>query len=71
MKLRVLKKPDGFFKPQYWDEEGKFPGWRECRLDDYLDVRYYNSLEEAQAVCLQYVDKVKKERGEIVWEKEM
>lgn len=68
MKLRVVKKPDGTFEPQYWEEEGRWQGWHECHLDNYLVARIYHSLEDAQSVCLRYAEKIKKEKGEVVWE---
>ena len=71
MKLRVLKKNDGTFEPQYWDEESKFPHWAECHLTNNLVSRHYHNEEDAKDVCLAFYEKWKSERGEVVWMKDM
>ena len=71
MKLRVLKKQDGNFVPQYYDEESIFPGWNECRLDNTLASYLYHSEESAIEVCEKFAEKWKNEHGEVVWTKEL
>jgi hypothetical protein len=66
MKLRIIEKGDNYV-PQYFDTEGKFPAWRECRVDDYLVPRYYD-LEEAKEVIEEF--KKKHPKPKVVWEED-
>lgn len=68
MEVRVVKKPKGNFVPEYKDENGKFgPQWKECHLTNNLVATFYWTLEEAQNVCIEYANKKKNEKGEVVW----
>ena len=71
MKLRVVKKPNGHFEPEYYDEEARFPSWNQCRLDNTLVAISYTSEQSAIDVCEKFAEKYMKERGEIVWTKEV
>ena len=69
MKLRVIKKKDGYFEPQHLDENGKFgPSWKECSLTNNLSCIYYKSLESAIEACKEYKEKFPED--EVVWEGE-
>ena len=71
MKLRVVKKENGRYVPEYWNEEERFPGWKTCHTSNNLVDVYFWNLEEAQKECEEYAKKYIKERGEIVWTKEI
>ncbi len=71
MKIRVIKRGDEFI-PQYLDENRKFgPNWSTCHLTNDLVARRYATLESAQHICYQFVEKYKNENGEVVWESEI
>lgn len=71
MKVRVKKLPNGFYEPQYLDENGKFgPHWNVCHLTNNLTTKHYETMEAAIEVCEKYFLKRKQEDGEIVWERE-
>ena len=67
MKLRIIKEDDEFI-PQYFDDEGKFPCWRECRADNYLDARYYHTEKDAMKVIEEF--KKRHPKPNVVWEED-
>jgi len=67
MKLRIIKEGDEFI-PQYFDVEGRRPGWNTCYTDNYLVARHYFTEEAAMKVIEEF--KRQHPKPNVVWEED-
>ncbi len=66
MKLRVTRKSDNDFIPEWFDDTKN--QWKRVYLSNDLGMEYYDTLDEAQRACFEFAEKKKNTEGEVVWE---
>jgi cyclopropane fatty-acyl-phospholipid synthase-like methyltransferase len=66
MKLRVIRKSDNDFIPQWFDETKN--QWKRVYLRDDFGMEYHETLDEAQRACFEFAEKKTNTIEEVVWE---